>query len=47
MDVVAEGVDTEAQRHFLQQNNCSEAQGYLFDTPVPAGDFRDKFTKAS
>ena len=32
--VVAEGVETEAQRTFLANIGCSHAQGYLFSKPV-------------
>jgi EAL domain-containing protein (putative c-di-GMP-specific phosphodiesterase class I) len=28
-------VETEAQRAFLEQNDCSLCQGYLFSEPVP------------
>jgi diguanylate cyclase (GGDEF)-like protein/PAS domain S-box-containing protein len=34
--VLAEGVETEAQRAFLAANECDEMQGYLFSPPVPA-----------
>lgn len=39
MDVIAEGVETEAQRAFLQQHGCPICQGYLFSKPVPLEDF--------
>jgi diguanylate cyclase (GGDEF)-like protein/PAS domain S-box-containing protein len=35
MDVVAEGVETEAQFRFLAEQGCSIAQGYLFARPLP------------
>ncbi|MGB6007273.1 bifunctional diguanylate cyclase/phosphodiesterase [Castellaniella sp.] len=37
--VIAEGVETEAQRAFLQRHHCHAWQGYLFSPPVPAADF--------
>jgi PAS domain S-box-containing protein len=36
MDVVAEGVETEEQRHHLRALECRYGQGYLFSRPVDA-----------
>jgi diguanylate cyclase (GGDEF)-like protein/PAS domain S-box-containing protein len=34
-NVIAEGVETEAQKQLLIQNGCTHFQGYLFGKPVP------------
>jgi EAL domain-containing protein (putative c-di-GMP-specific phosphodiesterase class I) len=34
--VIAEGVETEAQRAFLKAHDCNEYQGYLVSQPVEA-----------
>lgn len=40
LKVVAEGVETQAQREFLsQQHQCDYLQGYLFSRPVPLAQF--------
>ncbi|POZ62383.1 EAL domain-containing protein [Chromobacterium alticapitis] len=39
LDVVAEGVEEEEQRRFLQGLGCNCAQGYLFSKPMPARQF--------
>ncbi|MDP3440074.1 MAG: EAL domain-containing protein, partial [Azonexus sp.] len=35
MEVLAEGVETEAQRDFLAASGCQVFQGYLFGKPMP------------
>ncbi|HXR90554.1 MAG TPA: EAL domain-containing protein, partial [Steroidobacteraceae bacterium] len=37
--VLAEGVESEAQRAFLESSGCTTWQGYLFSQPVEATDF--------
>ena len=37
--VIAEGVETEAQREFLDLRGCPAFQGYLFSKPVPLEQF--------
>ncbi|MFT6916793.1 MAG: diguanylate cyclase (GGDEF)-like protein/PAS domain S-box-containing protein [Motiliproteus sp.] len=37
--VVAEGVETQAQRQFLEAEHCDSMQGFLFSKPVPAREF--------
>ena len=38
LDIIAEGVETIAQRDFLADIGCTKYQGYLFGRPGPAGD---------
>lgn len=40
LNLVAEGVETHEQYHFLTQNGANVIQGYLFSKPVPADELR-------
>jgi diguanylate cyclase (GGDEF)-like protein len=37
--VVAEGIETNEQRTYLQAHHCEQGQGYLFSRPLPAAQF--------
>jgi len=39
LDIVAEGVEHEAQRSFLVDGGCGALQGYLLGRPMPIADF--------
>ena len=39
LEVIAEGVETEAEKDFLWRYKCDTMQGYLFSPPLPARDF--------
>ncbi len=39
--VIAEGVETESQREFLELNGCHTFQGFLFSQPVPERELVD------
>jgi EAL domain-containing protein (putative c-di-GMP-specific phosphodiesterase class I) len=44
MDVIAEGVETEAHMQMLLENCCEAFQGYLFSKPVPIVQFEAMLT---
>ena len=39
MDIIAEGVEHQAQRDYLQNHGCCEFQGYLFSRPLAEDEF--------
>ncbi len=39
LSVIAEGVETQAQLHYLDGQRCDVVQGYYFSRPVPAEEF--------
>ena len=41
LEVVAEGVEDESQKSFLQQLDCDQIQGFLISKPVPAIEFEN------
>ena len=43
LDIVAEGVEHEAQRSFLVDGGCGALQGYLLGRPMPIDDFQRLF----
>lgn len=42
LQVIAEGVETEEQKKFLEQNGCTMFQGYFFGKPMPIADFEQQ-----
>jgi diguanylate cyclase (GGDEF)-like protein len=45
IDVVAEGVETEAQADFLRANGCDVLQGYLLGVPMPVSELAEYLHK--
>lgn len=39
LDIIAEGVETQAQANFLSSCGCDSAQGFFYSKPIPAEEF--------
>ncbi|MYN06535.1 EAL domain-containing protein [Pseudoduganella aquatica] len=47
LEVVAEGVETEAQLAYLARRRCDQIQGYVFSRPLPAMQFQHLLLSAA
>lgn len=47
LQTIAEGVETNGQLAFLQEQGCDEMQGYLFNKPVPSQQFETLLAQGS
>lgn len=48
LDIIVEGVETEAQLKLIRENNCADLiQGYIFGAPMPASSFVELAGKLS
>jgi diguanylate cyclase len=43
LNVVAEGVETDAEAEFLEKNNCDTIQGYWYSPPISVDEFEKLF----
>ena len=44
LEIVAEGVEHEAQRRFLVKDGCSSMQGFLLGRPLPMAEFEQLYS---
>lgn len=42
-DIICEGVETKDEEALIDSLGCSKIQGYLYDKPLPKGDFEKKY----
>jgi EAL domain-containing protein (putative c-di-GMP-specific phosphodiesterase class I) len=43
LELIAEGVETNAQKEFLRENGCKYIQGYYYGEPMPADEIKAKY----
>ena len=46
LKVLAEGVETEEQLHYLREQGCDEVQGFYFSKPLPAEELDELFRQS-
>lgn len=39
LEVIADGIETKAQRCFLMDEQCHQGQGYFYSRPIPSAEF--------
>ena len=47
LELIAEGVETNAQKEFLLENGCKHMQGYYYCEPLPADEIEEECFKIS
>ena len=47
LECIVEGVETRAQLNILKENHCEQAQGFLFDKPLPLAEFEKRLDMKS
>ena len=45
LTIIAEGVENQAQQHFLAAQGCEQIQGYIVSLPLPAEEFAASFLR--
>lgn len=43
LDIVCEGVETKEEEIIISNYGCKEIQGFLYDRPIPVGEFEKKY----
>jgi EAL domain-containing protein (putative c-di-GMP-specific phosphodiesterase class I) len=46
MQIIAEGVEDEAQVQYLKDIGCNQYQGYYFSKPLSVKDFENSYIKS-